>query len=134
MKRRKFITKMIYSIIVILILLFIVSPMVAVVGASFSSTKYFQFPPQGFSLKWYQEAMGNKEHINALMISLKVAVCAMILSNLVCLPACFGLTKGSGKIAKKAQALFTAPLFLPMIALGVGLMLWLAKLGIRGNF
>ena len=105
MKRRKFITKMIYSIIVILILLFIVSPMVAVVGASFSTTKYFQFPPQGFSLKWYQEAMGNKEH-----------------------------TKGSGKIAKKAQALFTAPLFLPMIALGVGLMLWLAKLGIRGNF
>lgn len=69
MKRRKFITKMIYSIIVILILLFIVSPMVAVVGASFSTTKYFQFPPQGFSLKWYQEAMGNKEHINALMIS-----------------------------------------------------------------
>ena len=44
MKRRKFITKMIYSIIVILILLFIVSPMVAVVGASFSTTKYFQFP------------------------------------------------------------------------------------------
>ena len=27
-----------------------------------------------------------------------------------------------------------APLFLPAIALGVGLMLWLAKLGIRGNF
>lgn len=134
MKRKKFIPKTIFSIIVILILLFIVSPMIAVVGASVSNTEYFQFPPTSFSLRWYKEAFQNREHINSLASSLKIAVCAMLAGDLLCIPACFALTRGSRKIIKKMQALFMAPLFLPMIALGVGLMLWLAKLGIRGNF
>lgn len=134
MKRKKFISQMILSVIVILILLFLVSPMIAVVGASFSDTKYFQFPPTSFSLRWYEEAFSNKEHIKSMMASIKIALCTMVLADLICIPACFALTKGSRSLVKKAQTLFMAPLFLPAIALGVGLMLWMAKLGIRGNF
>lgn len=134
MKRKKYISKVVFSVIVILILLFIVSPMIAVVGASFSDTKYFQFPPASFSLRWYSEAIKNGEHISSLLTSVKIACCTMLVADLICIPACFALTKGSRKLVKKAQTLFMAPLFLPMIALGVGLMLWLAKLGVRGNF
>lgn len=50
MKRRKFITKMIYSIIVILILLFIVSPMVAVVGHLLALRNIFSFRHRGSAL------------------------------------------------------------------------------------
>lgn len=134
MKKKKFISRFIFSVVVILVLLFIISPMIAVVGASFSAAKYFEFPPTSLSLHWYQEALDNKEHIRSLAASLKVACCTMVMADLLCIPACYGLTKGSRKLLRKAQSLFMAPLFLPAIALGVGLMLWLAKLGIRGNF
>lgn len=134
MKRKKFISRFILSVVVILVLLFIVSPMIAVVGASFSSAKYFEFPPANLSLRWYEKAFKNKEHIRSLAASLKIAFCTMLVGDLICIPACYALTKGSRKLVKKAQSLFMAPLFLPAIALGVGLMLWLAKLGVRGNF
>ena len=134
MKQKKMIGKIALTLVALLILLFIASPMIAVVGASFSDTKYFQFPPEGFSLRWYKEAFKNKEHIRSLMNSLKIAFSTMLVADAICIPACFALTRGSKRITKKAAALFSAPLFLPGIALGVGLMLWLAKIGWRGSF
>ena len=53
--------KVILTIVAVLILLFIASPAIAVVGASFSNTKVFSFPPQGFSLRWYKEAFQNRD-------------------------------------------------------------------------
>ena len=134
MKQKKLLYKILLALVVLLILLVLASPMLAVVGASFSNTKYFQFPPESFSLRWYKEAFRNKEHIRSLMNSLKIAGCTMLVADVICIPACFALTRCGRGVSKKASALFSAPLFLPGIALGVGLMLWLAKLGWRGNF
>lgn len=126
--------KVVLTIVAILILLFIASPAIAVVGASFSNTKVFSFPPQGFSLQWYDAAFHNREHLNALSVSLKLALVVTLMSGLICVPACFALKRGTKKITKAVSGLFTAPLFLPTIALGVGLMLWFAKSGLRGKF
>ena len=134
MKRKQLISRFLLAFVAILILLFLVSPMIAVVGASFSDAGYFEFPPSKLSLHWYKEAFSNREHIKSLAASLKIACTTMIVADVLCIPACFALTKGSRKLVKSVQTLFMAPLFLPAIALGVGLMLWLAKLGIRGNF
>ena len=93
MKQKKLLYKILLALVVLLILLFLASPMLAVVGASFSNTKYFQFPPESFSLRWYKEAFRNKEHIRSLMNSLKIAGCTMLVADVICIPACFALTR-----------------------------------------
>lgn len=134
MTRKKYASQILLAVISILILLFLVSPMIAIVGASFSGQQYFEFPPSSLSLQWYREAFHNREHLTSLRYSLLIALATMLIADVLCIPATFALTRGSRRIAKMAHNLYMAPLFLPSIALGVGMMLWFAKVGIRRNF
>ena len=54
---------MILRAVVGLVYAFLLLPLVIVVLAAFNAGNYFTFPPQGFSLKWFQL------QVNALSIS-----------------------------------------------------------------
>src|SRR5262245_24318081 len=41
-----------WSLLAVLVLLFLTIPSVIVVASSFSDTNYLTFPPQGFTLRW----------------------------------------------------------------------------------
>ena len=41
-------------LVAVLVMLFLVAPLVVIVLASFTPTALVTFPPQGFSLKWYE--------------------------------------------------------------------------------
>ena len=41
-----------------LVLFFLIAPILAIVPLSFNSGSYFSYPMQGFSLRWYAQALG----------------------------------------------------------------------------
>jgi putative spermidine/putrescine transport system permease protein len=43
-----------------LVVLFILSPLVIIIGGSFTETNYVAFPPHGFTLRWYKQLMGRQ--------------------------------------------------------------------------
>ncbi|WP_425529995.1 ABC transporter permease, partial [Stenotrophomonas maltophilia] len=51
--------------ICILILLFLTIPIVLIIPISFSAAPDLRFPPQGFSLRWYQQYFSDPEWIDA---------------------------------------------------------------------
>jgi putative spermidine/putrescine transport system permease protein len=59
---------------------FLVVPLLVVIPVSFSSGMYLQFPPPGFSLQWYRGYFGDPQWIDATMLSLKIAVCVVVLA------------------------------------------------------
>lgn len=105
----------------ILILLFTLAPILILVISSFNSSRFFEFPPTGFTLNWYQEFMKSEEYQRSLVISLKVALTAAGLGLLAGIPAAFALDRykffGNGVL----QSLFLSPLMLPQIIWAIGL-------------
>src|ERR1700761_7586520 len=59
---------------------FLVVPLLIVVPVSFSSGMYLQFPPPGFSLQWYRDYFGDPQWIDATVLSIKIAVCCVVLA------------------------------------------------------
>ena len=42
-----------------LVFLFLLVPLVIVLGSAFSATSYLTFPPKGLSLRWFANALAN---------------------------------------------------------------------------
>ena len=51
------------------------APLIVVFPISFSSSSYLQFPPPGWSLRWYEAYVNDPAWIDATVRSLKIAAC-----------------------------------------------------------
>lgn len=65
-------------IVVFLLILFILAPLVVIIGASFTSTSYLSFPPEQFSLKWYKNYFGDSSWMAATRVSVQMAIVSTI--------------------------------------------------------
>ena len=96
-------------------------PLIFVTWLSFYAQEIPNFPPQGYSLRWYSAAIGNERFIQAFVTSVKVGVLATLIGLLVALPAALAISRrrfaGSGVIGN----LLLMPLIVPGIVLGLAL-------------
>lgn len=118
----------------VFIYLFIIAPLVVVVISSFTNSEYLVFPPEGFSWKWYQDVLTNGRYVEPFWNSIELAVVTTLLSLIIgtLLAMVFTRYKFRGKGA--LQSLFLAPLVVPMLLLGIGLLMFYSKLGINATF
>ena len=82
-------------VICALILIFLMLPLVIVFPISFSSSSSLQFPPPGWSLRWYAAYLNDPIWIEATLRSLYVAAATMILGTLLGLMLAFALVRGN---------------------------------------
>jgi len=134
MKRQKHLSRFLLALAAIVVLVFLLAPIIAVIGGSFNGEGYFSFPPDTWSVRWYQAAASNEEHLSSLAHSLKVASVATLISVVLCIPASLALVKGSRKLTSFMKKIFMAPIFLPAIVWGVGMLLFFGKTNVRGSF
>jgi putative spermidine/putrescine transport system permease protein len=89
-------------------LVLLTAPIVIVLMMSFTDGQTLQFPPEGFSLRWYQELLdpirSGTEHIAALN-SLKIAA--------------IGMARLSSKASTPVETLLLSPLVLPSLVYGL---------------
>lgn len=105
----------------LLILLFVLAPIIVLVVSSFNSSQYFEFPPKGFTLKWYESFAKSKEYQQSLLISTRVALTAASLGLLAGIPAAFALDRYKFRGNAFMQSIFLSPLLLPQIIWAIGL-------------
>lgn len=103
--------------------LFLLSPVIVVVVASFdggdpiAGRAFLRFPPEEFSLQWYQSIQPRL--FRALGVSCAVAVFAALAGIAVGVPAALGLVRGRVRGSAVIGALFRAPLQIPFIVIGI---------------
>jgi len=51
------------------ILLFVLAPLLVVAGVSFTGGDYVTFPPQGFSLRWYEAVFNSSVYVSAALLN-----------------------------------------------------------------
>ena len=107
--------------VVAAIYIFMLGPIVITVLVSFNAGTRSVFPPEGWSLKWWAEAL-SEEWIDPILFSLQLASLAAILSCAVALPLAFGLTRHRFPGRNLVVLLVLGPLLLPTLATGLGLL------------
>jgi putative spermidine/putrescine transport system permease protein len=110
--------------------LFLLAPLVVVVGVSVSESPFIAFPPQGLSLRWYGEVLGSEVYLDAAWISLRVALLVTLTATLLGGAAAVAIHRRALPLAETLGLAFLSPLVLPTIVYAIGmLMLWSALFG-----
>lgn len=117
-------------VFVILTAIFLLAPLIVVVGVSVSESQFIAFPPSGFSLRWYQEVFASDDYLSAAWISLRVAVFVTLTATLVGGAAAIAIHRRKLPFLGFLSTFFLSPLVLPTIIYAIGmLMLWSAVFG-----
>ncbi len=104
----------------VLALLFLLGPIFIVIPMSFSDSSYLQFPPETWSLRWYDEFFGSDEWLLATWISLRAAFLTMLVSTPLGIAAAYGLHFSGSRWAAVMRLALITPLIIPIIILAVG--------------
>lgn len=117
---------------VLLIVTLLVLPSLVVIPMSFSSGAILEFPPQGFSLRWYQAIATNDAWLQAARNSLAVALAVVVLSTLIGAPAgiALGLWRWRGRSLLLGFAL--VPAVMPPMVLALGMYITYAQFDLLG--
>jgi putative spermidine/putrescine transport system permease protein len=96
-------------------------PLVFVTWLAFFAQEIPSFPPQGYSLRWFQAVPGNERFVSGFILSLQVAVVATLIGIALGVPAavCLVRSRFVGKEAVSNTLLL--PLVVPGIVLGIAL-------------
>src|SRR5262245_44765449 len=76
-----------------LVYLTLALPAAIVVTTSFTQGESLRFPPQGFSLRWYWEALQSEPFMSALWTSTRLATVATVIALAIGLAAAFALDR-----------------------------------------
>ncbi|MCP2233452.1 ABC transporter permease [Erwinia aphidicola] len=105
-----------------LCVIYLVAPIVIAVMMSFTSGQTLKYPPQGFSLRWYEALLdpvrSATEHI-AAWNSFKIAALAVLGALLFAVPATIGMTRMKRRSVSTIEPLLLAPLVLPSLVYGL---------------
>lgn len=117
-------------IVVALTMLFLIGPLLVVVITSFSASSSLAFPPESFSLRWYEQVLGNREWRVSFSLSFLLALLAVPTVAVLALLGGYGLVRGRFRGHGAVQAFLMSPLMVPEIMLGIGLLTYLQSLGL----
>lgn len=117
-----------------LVLLFLITPVLAIIPLSFSSSTFLTYPMPGWSLRWYEEFFTSPEWQMALKNSLIVAPAATLLATGFGTLAAVGLSRGSFPGKTLVMALLISPMVVPVVIVAVGLYFFFADLGLLNTY
>lgn len=125
--------RFLFRLIVVFCLLILTLPTIIVVGASFTQGNIIAFPPDGFSLKWYEKIAMARELRQAFWRSLMVSFICLLVSVPVGTLAGIALTRYRLRFSNALQVYLLLPFTIPLIGSGIGMMLVFGGWGILGN-
>lgn len=119
-----------------LVIILLLVPGLVVIPLSFPESRSFVFPPQGFSLQWYERFFESRQWWSSFMTSLQVAALVTVVATTLSVFAGLALRRASPKIRTVIRAVVLTPRIVPgvIIAMAIyGLFLdWQLNITITG--
>ena len=116
------------------ICLFLLAPILVVVGASFSPSSYLVFPPRELSLRWYESFFNNREFMASLALSVQLGLITTLISTAIGLMASLALATARFRGAETLRVLLVAPLTVPAIVIGIAMLIYFSRTQLGGTF
>jgi ABC-type spermidine/putrescine transport system permease subunit II len=111
----------------VLIYVFLFAPIALLVVFSFNANRLGTFPVTGWTTVWYEDVFANDQIREALWTSLRVAFQVTIISTVVGTAAAFPLVRAHLPFRNGVRVLFTLPIMIPGLLIGVSLLVLLTS-------
>jgi len=105
-----------------LVIAFILGPLAIIIGGSFTTKPYVEFPPTGLTLRWYAQLMHRHDFLDSFVISIVIALACTAVALALGVLAAVGLHRHSFLARPAFQSFFMSPLVLPTVVTGVALL------------
>lgn len=118
---------------VLIVYVFLFSPILTVIFMSFVSSKYSTFPLGGMTFKWYKMASADQNILSAFKTSLMISITATIFATCIGMLAALGIVRGRFRGKEILNATFLSPMIIPEIITGIALLSFATILHIEGG-
>lgn len=108
-------------LVVAAVFIFILGPILITAAVSFNGSPRSAFPPEGFSLRWWGEALSTR-WIEPMLFSLKLATLTAVASAAIGTPLAFAMVRHAFRGKALVEMLVAGPLVLPSLLTGIGLL------------
>lgn len=117
-----------------LILLYLVAPVIVVVATAFTTTAYPVFPPQGFTLQWFERFLGMPEFTEAIRRSALLAFSSTLVATVLGTFSALSLARYRFRGREAISAFMLSPILFPTIVFGLALLVFYSRVGLSGSF
>ncbi|HLI11158.1 MAG TPA: ABC transporter permease [Alphaproteobacteria bacterium] len=115
------------------VLLFLLLPIALIILLSFSSARYLQFPPPGFSLQWYRTFLQDPQWMTSLWLSFRVSLMCTGLSVVLGVLAAVVLVRRQFPGKTAVYVLILSPLIVPGIIIAIAVFFLFSRLHMIGS-
>jgi len=122
------------KIAVAVLFVFLLTPVLIVIPLAFSAEMTLRFPPTSFGFRWFGEFLGNERMLGALRISVLLGTIVTLITLGIAVPAAYAIVRLKNSVTESLYAIFTAPLLLPTIVLGLAVLISFAATGLLGTY
>lgn len=109
------------GVFAVIVVVWLVAPTLVIVPISFTDRASFNFPPQGWSLQWYENFFTDTGWMKAFWASIRVALLTAVVAGAAGVAASLAILKLRPKLAAAAEQFFMLPLLVPGIVIAIGL-------------
>lgn len=114
------------------VLAFLLIPVTIIIPTSFSDSSMLDFPPAGWTTRWYEGLVESRDWPRAALVSLKIGLATAVITTLLGL--LIGLTHFlHGRLSPRTKIFLVLPMLIPHIILATGLFNILIETGGLGE-
>jgi putative spermidine/putrescine transport system permease protein len=105
-------------------------PIIAFVPMAFTASTFLSFPPQGLSLRWFEQFSASPLWLGAMIRSFGIGFATATITVVVGSLAALGVARTRSRLGGAAFLLFLAPMMIPSIVIAIGLFFIFARISL----
>jgi putative spermidine/putrescine transport system permease protein len=110
--------------------LFVLAPLAGLLSSSLTTSPFWQFPPNGLTLKWYGQFFGSVNLVSSMFVSLGTALLVAVLGSAVGLLGALAIARHPRGPRSGLKVVVLLPLLVPHLALGLAIYVLYARIQI----
>ncbi|CUX80287.1 MAG: ABC-type spermidine/putrescine uptake system permease component [Roseibaca calidilacus] len=130
-----------FRVICFAIFFFLLAPILIMIPLSFNAQPYFTFTremltlnPEGYSLRWYQDFLGDEGWMRSIRNSFAIGIAATILSTSLGTLAALGLSRAEMPAKGLIMGILISPMIVPLIISAAGMFFFFSQINISQTF
>jgi len=127
-------TRLVLGASLTLLVVFLYLPILTVLLASFSPSRFFSFPLPAWTGQWYGRVFDSLSIRDIMATSLTIALIVAVVATVLALFGALAFARFQWRGRSLYQKLILLPIFMPQAVLGLALLLWFSALGITPSW
>lgn len=116
------------------VLAVIVAPLIVTIFTAFNAGTVTAFPPQGWSLRWFQNVFRQQELMAGVRLSVVLALASSLVSITFGTLAAFALTRLEFRGREAIDSVMMSPLIVPQVIVGLSFLIFFVKFDATSQF